>query len=117
MESRMERRMGRWSELRVMEVDQVKEGARWAETREISGEDGLPEGGRRVGVSTLREMKEEESMEEEMESPRASFRVENQLSSWALKSPRMIASSPSRAWRSGSRLKRWRGGQEEAGGT
>ena len=53
-----------------MEVDQEKEVARWAETREMSGEEGEPEEGRRVGVSLLRVMKGEESMAMDMESPR-----------------------------------------------
>ena len=38
----------------MVEVDQVKEEAMWAEAREMSGEDGEPEDGRRVGVSLLR---------------------------------------------------------------
>ena len=69
---RMVMRIGRWSELRVVEVDQEKEGERWAEEMETSGEEEGPEEGRRVGESELRVTKWEELMEEEIESPRAS---------------------------------------------
>ena len=97
----------------MVKVDQVKEGVRWAATMEMSGEEGLPEEGSRVGVSTL---KEDESIAEDRESPRASLREENQLSLWALKSPKMIASPPSSNWSSGLISKRKLGGQEDAGG-
>ena len=55
----MERRMGRWSELREIEVDQEKEEAIWAEARERSGEEGEPLEGRRMGESRLRVTKGE----------------------------------------------------------
>ena len=55
-----------------MEVDQEKEVEKWAEAREMSGEDGEPEEGRRVGVSLLRVMNGEESIARDKESPRAS---------------------------------------------
>ena len=35
-------RMGRWSEERVVTVDQPKSSARWALTRARSGEEGAP---------------------------------------------------------------------------
>ena len=53
-------------------MDQEKEVEIWAEAREMSGDDGEPEEGRRVGVSLLRVTKEEESIARERESPRAS---------------------------------------------
>jgi hypothetical protein len=46
--------MGRWSELRRVWVVQVVERARWAEMREMSGEEEGPLLGRRVGESALR---------------------------------------------------------------
>ena len=71
--------------------------------RERSGEEGEPWEGRRVGESELRVVKGELSMESEMESPRGSRRGEYQLSWWALKSPKMSASPPSRKPRRGER--------------
>ena len=47
-------RMGRWSELRVVMVCQEREGARWAEQRERSGEEGWPKEGTWVGESSMR---------------------------------------------------------------
>ena len=101
MESRMEIVIGRWSELREVEVDQEKEEAMWAEARETSGEDGEPLQGRRVGVSVLRVMYGGELMEVEMESPRESCSGENQPSWWALRLPNTSASPSSRKARRG----------------
>ena len=86
-------------------------------TREISGDDGEPFGGKRVGVSVLRVMNGDESMVRERESPRGSWRVENQLSWWAFTSPSTRESPPSRKSRRGPMSKEKLGGQEEAGGT
>ena len=62
-------------------MDQENEGSSCAETREMSGEDGEPFGGRRVGVSMLRGMSWEWSSEEEMEDPRESEMEEYQAGS------------------------------------
>ena len=70
--------MGRWSELREVEVDQVKEELRWAEEMVMSGEVGLPLEGRRVGESVLTVMREDRSTAAEIASPQASDRDKNQ---------------------------------------
>ena len=46
----------------MVEVDQEKEVAIWAVARDMSGEEGEPEEGRRVGVSLFRVTKGEESV-------------------------------------------------------
>ena len=73
--------------------------------REMSGEEEGPLEGRRVGVSLFKEMSCELSREAEMEEPRVSARDENQVGSWALKSPRIKESVVSKELMMGSMLK------------
>ena len=64
--------MGRWSELRVVDVDHSEDRAREAGAKETSGEVGRPEEGSLVGVSSLRMTKLEEDISSESNSPRGS---------------------------------------------
>ena len=88
--------MGTWSELRVVTVCHVWARARWAETRERSGEVSGPFEGRLVGDSSLRRQRLESLMASTNAAPRADPELseveEYQASSWALKSPRMKVS-------------------------
>ena len=88
-ESGREIRMGRWSELSVVRVDQEAVMAMSAVEIEMSGEDGVPLVGTLVGVFVLRAMEEDCVIWSEMSAPRESDREENQRSSWALKSPKI----------------------------
>ena len=110
--------MGRWSELRVVAVVQLKSMAISGVAMVRSGEEGVPWEGSRVGLSVLRITRSELLMVSRMSSPRASARLslvcENHAGLWALKSPRMRVSS----WgdRRESREGVKPGGQEEWGG-
>jgi hypothetical protein len=78
---RKEMVMGRWSELSWLWVDQVREGRRWAEAKEMSREEmGELLKGRRVGELRLRVQRQELSMAEARRSPLGSegSRGENQ---------------------------------------
>ena len=87
-----------------MWVLQFTKGARWAVMREMSGDEGLPRLGRRVGVFEFNTQKELFSTSEEIDSTLASSIVEDQPAWCALKSPRMRVSSSeccSKGFRSG----------------
>ena len=110
--------MGRWSELRVVMVCQVREGARWAEQRDRSGEEGCPKEGSLVGESSLRRQRLLLFRASTTASPRlaavwSSVR-ECQAGWWALKSPtRMESLGVSKSW---LKLGEYCVGQEEWGG-
>ena len=112
------RRMGRWSELRVVRVVHSRSVAIAGVEMDKSGEEGLPEEGSRVGESELSRTRSEEVKESRMSRPRAAAReslvCEYHAGLWALKSPKMRVSS----WgvRSPSREGVKLGGQDEVGG-
>jgi len=114
----MEIRMGRWSELRVVMVCQEREGARWAEQRERSGEEGWPKEGTRVGESSLRRQRSLPFKASTSASPRLAAvlsRVrECQAGWWALKSPKRMESFG--VLKSLLKLGEYCVGQEEWGG-
>ena len=78
------------------------EGAKCAEVREISGEDGgwLEAVGKRVWVVSFKNTRELDEAADANESPRGSERDEHQAGLWALKSPKTSASASSTKSRS-----------------
>ena len=81
--------IGRWSEFNRWWTCQSTAVARWAEIKEMSGEEGTGSGW--VGTGPLRTTSELQSMVAAIVSPRAAARsqlvLENQASLWALRSP------------------------------
>ena len=86
--------MGRWSEFRVVRVSHSESIAMWGVEIVRSGEEELPLGGRRVGVSVLSSVRSESVSVLCMWSPLSADRgsvVWDYHEGWcALKSPRMI---------------------------
>ena len=72
--------MGRWSEGNATSQRHPIDGAKWAETRETSGEEGgwFMEVGRRVFVSSFRKTSELSAAADARLPPRVSDSVENQ---------------------------------------
>ena len=82
-------RIGRWSELSVVRVDQEAVMALSGVEIEMSGEVGVAFVGTLVGVFVLRAMEVDCVIWSDMSEPRESDRDEYQRSSWALRSPKI----------------------------
>ena len=86
-EGEMDMRIGRWSDLRPISIDQSVEVSNDFVTKKISGDVCCWFEGRRVGQFSFRIPISDSSISAESLLPRVSAIVENQVGSWALASP------------------------------